>query len=263
MVAHAAHLAHAPFPPAVVSGLRSIADAVIARPADRPVLRTHSALPVWLTRGKRRVAGTHQPSPTLPQKAERVESMVRLVHSVVPAIGAVGALAVALVVPPLLSAAVPVRETAVAAGASITLTATGIGSVHGGTDPANAIVFRTPEQMRRLATGDESIAVLKSDIGDQRLSVSVVDGITDFATAAPRMLLPLRAAGVTVRFDGGVVDAGDFHGLTCVLPDTAGGVCAVAGSADVGVTVLVTGPTREAGFRVIAAVLSSSKAIEA
>ncbi|MVU83927.1 hypothetical protein GPX89_42700 [Nocardia sp. ET3-3] len=188
--------------------------------------------------------------------------MVRLVHSVGPAIGVVGALAVALVVPPLLSAAVPTRETEVAAGTSITLTATGVGSVHG-TDPANAVVFRVPEQMRQIATGDESIAVLKSDIGEQRLSVSVVDGITDFDTAAPRMLLPLRAAGVTVRFDGGSVEAGDFRGLTCVLPDTAGGVCAVAYSGDVAVTVTVTGPTREAGYQMIADVLNSSKAVEA
>ncbi|WP_369637003.1 hypothetical protein [Nocardia sp. JMUB6875] len=189
--------------------------------------------------------------------------MVRLVYSVGPAIGAVGALAVALVVPPVLSALVPTRETEMSAGESITLTASGIGAVHGGTDPANAVVFRVPEQMRRIATGDDSIAVLKSDIGEQRLSVSVVDGITDFPTAAPRLLLPLRAAGVTVRFDGGVVDAGDFHGLTCVLPDTAGGVCAVANSGDVAVTVTVTGPTREAGYKMIADVLTSSKAVEA
>ncbi|MET8428664.1 hypothetical protein [Nocardia sp. NPDC004860] len=189
--------------------------------------------------------------------------MVRLVHSVVPAIGAVGALAVALVVPPLLSSAVPVRETEVAAGTSIKIIATGIGAVHGAANPANAMVFRAPEQMRRRATGDESIAVLTSDSGDQRVSVSVVDGITDFATAAPRMLLPLRAAGVTVRFDGGAVDVGDFHGLTCVLPDTTGGVCAVASSGDVGVTVTATGTTREAGLRMVADVLNSSKAVEA
>ncbi|GEM25237.1 hypothetical protein [Nocardia seriolae] len=187
--------------------------------------------------------------------------MVRLVHSVGPAVGAVGALTVALVAPPLLSAAVPTRETEVATGTGITLTATGVGAVHGGTDPSNAVVFRVPEQMRRVATGDESIAVLKSDIGEQRLSVSVTDGITDFATAAPRLLLPLRAAGVAVRFDGGVVDAGEFHWLTCVLPDTAGGVCAVAVSGDVAVTVTVTGPTREAGYRMISDVLNSSKAV--
>ncbi|WP_460724003.1 hypothetical protein [Nocardia heshunensis] len=187
--------------------------------------------------------------------------MVRLVYSVGPAIGAVGALAVALVVPPLLSSAVPTRETDVAAGTSITLNATGIGAVHGGTDPANSVVFRVPEQMRRIATGDESIAVLK--VGDERMSVSVSDGITDFGTAAPRLLLPLRAAGVTVRFDGGAVDAGDFQGLTCVLPDSTGGVCAVASSGDVAVTVTVTGSTREAGIQLITDVLTSAKAVEA
>ncbi|MGV9835893.1 hypothetical protein ACWDUL_17115 [Nocardia niigatensis] len=187
--------------------------------------------------------------------------MARLVHSVVPAIGAVGALAVALVVPPLLSSAVPVRETEVTAGTSIKITATGISAVHGGANPANALVFQAPEQMRRRATGDESVAVLVA--GDQRLAVSVVDGITDFATAAPRMLLPLRAGGVTVRFDGGMVDVGDFHGLTCVLPDTTGGVCAVASSGDVGVTVMATGSTREAGRQLITDVLNSGKAVEA
>ncbi|MEC3957391.1 hypothetical protein VMT65_30470 [Nocardia sp. CDC153] len=189
--------------------------------------------------------------------------MVRLGYSVGPAIAAVGALSVALIVPPLLSAAVPTRETEVAAGTSITLTATGIGAVHGGPDPANAVTFQAPERMRQLATGDESIAVLKSENGEQRLSVSVVDGITDFATAAPRMLLPLQAAGVTVRFDGQEVYAGDWHGLTCVLPDTVGGVCAVANSGDVAVTITVTGPTREAGLRMIADVLNSSKAVQA
>ncbi|GAB3204379.1 hypothetical protein [Nocardia tengchongensis] len=192
-----------------------------------------------------------------------MEDMVRLVHSVAPALAAVGALAVALVAPALLSAAVPARLTDVPAGTSITLTATGIGAVHGGADPANAIVFLVPEPMRRQATGDESVAVLKSGDGEQRVSVSVTDGITDFATAAPRMLLPLRAAGVAARFDGGVVDAGEFHGLTCELPDTAGGVCAVAASGDVGVTILVTGPTREAGLHLIAEVLNSTKAVEA
>ncbi|AYF77671.1 hypothetical protein D7D52_31980 [Nocardia yunnanensis] len=189
--------------------------------------------------------------------------MVRLVYSVGPAIAAVGALAVALVVPPLLSAAVPTRESEVTAGTGITLTATGIGAVHGGTDPANAVAFRVPERMRRIATGDDSIAVLKTEDGGQRLSVSVVDGVTDFATAAPRLLLPLRAAGVTVRFDGGAVDAGDFHGLSCVLPDTDGGVCAVAGSGDVAVTVTVTGGAPDTGRRLIAQVLESSKAVEA
>ncbi|MFE3194261.1 hypothetical protein ACFXHA_35010 [Nocardia sp. NPDC059240] len=189
--------------------------------------------------------------------------MVRLVYSVGPAIGAVGALAVALVVPPLLSSAVPTRETDVAAGTVITLNATGIGAVHGGTDPANSVVFRVPEQMRRIATGDESIAVLKSGNGDERVSVSVSDGITDFATAAPRLLLPLRAAGVTVRFDGGAVAAGDFQGLSCVLPDSTGGVCAVAGSGDVAVTVTVTGSTREAGIQLITDLLTSAKAVEA
>lgn len=189
--------------------------------------------------------------------------MARLVHSVGPAVAVVGVLAVALVLPPLLSDAVPARTTDVVEGTGITLTASGIGAVHGGNDPANAVFFRVPEPMRRQATGDASVAVLKSEDGEQRLSVSVTDGITDFATAAPRMLLPLRAAGVAARFDGGVVDEGEFHGLTCELPDNAGGVCAVAVSGDVGVTILATGPTREAGRRLIAAVLGSGKAVEA
>ncbi|MEU1209540.1 hypothetical protein [Nocardia sp. NPDC005825] len=189
--------------------------------------------------------------------------MARLVHSVGPAVAAVGALAVALVVPPLLSDAVPTRVTDLDEGTGITLTASGIGAVHGGEDPANAVFFRVPEPMRRQATGDESVVILKSVDGERRLSVSVTDGITDFPTAAPRMLLPLRAAGVAARFDGGVVDEGEFHGLTCELPDKPGGVCAVVASGDVGVTLLATGPTREAGLQLITEVLSSGKAVEA
>ncbi|WP_405497395.1 hypothetical protein [Nocardia sp. NBC_00511] len=188
--------------------------------------------------------------------------MVRLMHSIVPAVGAVGALAIAFAVPPILNAVVPQRETDIAAGTLIALTATGIGAVHGGTDPANGVTFQVPEPMRRVATGDESIVVLRSTDGAQRLSVSVSDGITDFATAAPRLLLPLRAAGVTVRYDGGQVAAGEFQGLSCVLPDSAGGVCAVAQSGDVAVMITATGTTAQDGNSLIAAVLSSAKAVE-
>ncbi|MEV6066574.1 hypothetical protein AB0L82_08510 [Nocardia sp. NPDC052001] len=188
--------------------------------------------------------------------------MARLIHSVGPALAAVAALAVIAVVPPLLDAAVPDRETAVAAGTEITLTASGIGAVHGADDPSNGVRFAVPEAMRRIATGSESSAILDSDIGEQRLGVSVVDGITDFDTAAPRLLLPLRASGHQVHFDGDAIEAGSFHGRMCVLPDTAGGVCAVANSGDIAVTITVTGPTREAGRAMILAVLASSKAVE-
>ncbi|GAB4587139.1 hypothetical protein [Nocardia sp. IFM 10818] len=187
--------------------------------------------------------------------------MVRLLHSVGPAVAAVGALATVFAVPPLLDAAVPTRETAVAPGTVITLTASGVGSLSGGEDPANAVAFVVPEPMDRIATGSETVAVLRSEVDDQRLSVSVVDGITDFAVAAPRLLLPLRAAGEQVDFDGGVFRAGEFEGLTCVLPNTAGGVCAVATSGDVAVTVTVAGTTREAGRALIAMVLESSRAV--
>ncbi|WP_067704994.1 hypothetical protein [Nocardia jejuensis] len=189
--------------------------------------------------------------------------MVRLVHSVVPALAAVGALAAVFAVPAVLDAVIPTRETALAAGTEITLTASGVGAVHGGADPADAVTFALPEPMHRVATGSDSAAVFRSDIADQRLAVSVVDGITDFDTAAPRLLLPLKAAGRTVNFDGGVLDVGSFHGLTCVLPDTAGGVCAVATSGDIAVTLTVAGPTREAGLALIRSVLETGKAVQA
>ncbi|WP_330181714.1 hypothetical protein OHB26_35970 [Nocardia sp. NBC_01503] len=187
--------------------------------------------------------------------------MARLVHSVRPAVAAVAALAVIIVVPPLVDAAIPTRETPISAGTEVTLTATGIGAVHGTADPSNGVSFQAPEAMRRIATGDISTGIFESDIGEQRLGVSVVDGITDFDTAAPRLLLPLRAAGREVHFDGNVIDAGAFHGVLCVLPDTAGGVCAVANSGDIAVTITVTGPTREAGRALIQAVLASSRAV--
>ncbi|MRH91840.1 hypothetical protein GFY24_31135 [Nocardia sp. SYP-A9097] len=188
--------------------------------------------------------------------------MARLVHSVAPALAAIAALAVIAVVPPLLDAAVPTRETRVSAGTEVKLTATGIGALHGAEDPSNGVTFAVPEAMRRIATGDISAAVFRSDIGEQRLGIAVVDGITDFDTAAPRLLLPLRAAGQEVSFDGDTVDAGSFHGLTCVLPRTAGGVCAVANSGDIAVTITVTGPTREAGRALVLAVLASAKAVQ-
>ncbi|WP_067542548.1 hypothetical protein [Nocardia crassostreae] len=187
--------------------------------------------------------------------------MVRLLYSVGPAVAAVGALATVFVVPPLLDAAVPTRETEVTPGTVITLAASGVGSLSGGDDPANAVAFLVPEPMDRIATGDESIAVLRSRQDDQRLAVTVADGITDFEVAAPRLLLPLKAAGEQVYFDGGAFRAGEFEGLTCVLPNTAGGVCAVAKSGDVAVTVTVAGTTREAGRALIAMVLESSKAV--
>lgn len=189
--------------------------------------------------------------------------MARLVHSVAPALAALAALAVVVVVPPLIDAAVPTRETQVAAGTEVTLTASGIGALHGGVDPANGVTFAVPEAMRRIATGDTSAAVFRSDIGEQRLGISVVDGITDFDTAAPRLLLPLRAAGQEVHFDGNTAEAGSFRGLFCVLPGTAGGVCAVATSGDVAVTITVSGPTREAGRAMILSVLGSTRAVRA
>ncbi|MEV6773959.1 hypothetical protein AB0N05_35525 [Nocardia sp. NPDC051030] len=184
-------------------------------------------------------------------------------HSVVPALATVGALGVMLVVPPVLDAMVPTRETDLAAGTAITLTASGIGALHGGADPANAVVFVLPEPMRRIATGDEATGVFRSDIGDERLGVSVVDGITDFEVAAPRLLLPLRAAGREVEFDGGVVEVGEFRGFTCVLPDSAGAVCAVVTSGDIALTMTVSGSTREAGRALIQEVLETAKAVDA
>ncbi|MFI1919774.1 hypothetical protein [Nocardia sp. NPDC020380] len=195
--------------------------------------------------------------------SERLESTMRLVYSVMPALAAAGALAAVLVVPPLLDAAVPTRETAVAAGTHVTLTATGVGAIHAGTNPDNGVRFAVPAAMQQVATGDQSTTVLRSTSDNQRLAIQVVDGITDFDTAAPRLLLPLRAGGEQVDFDGGVVNAGNFQGLTCVLPDLTGGVCAVAYSGDVAVTVTVAGTTPEAGRNLINAVLQSAQAVQA
>lgn len=66
---------------------------------------------------------------------------------------------------------------------------------------------------------------------------------------------------MTVRYDGGQVAAGEFQGLSCVLPDS-GGVCAVAQSGDVAVMITATGTTAQDGNSLIAAVLSSAKAVE-
>lgn len=188
--------------------------------------------------------------------------MARLMYSVGPAIAAAGALAAVLVVPAVLDFAVPTLRTPVSAGTEVTLTATGVSSLNGGVDPANAITFVIPEAMDRVANGDESSAVFRSDSGEQRLGISVVDGITDFDIAAPRLLLPLRASGQAVHFDGGEIEVGSFHGRTCVLPGTAGAVCAVANSGDIAVTITVSGPTREAGRAMIASVLAGTKAVE-
>ncbi|MGV9414936.1 hypothetical protein ACWDOP_33985 [Nocardia sp. NPDC003693] len=183
-------------------------------------------------------------------------------HSVGPAIATVGALAAILIVPVIVDHAVPTRETPVSKGDTITLSASGVGAINGGVDPANAITFAVPEAMARVATGSESTAVLRSEIGEQRMIISVVDGITDFDTAAPRLLLPIKASGQAADFDGGRIDDGSFRGLTCVLPGTAGAVCAVANSGDIGVTITVSGPTREAGRALIDMVLASTKAVE-
>ncbi|MFE6861728.1 hypothetical protein [Nocardia sp. NPDC057668] len=183
-------------------------------------------------------------------------------HSRGPAIATVGALAAILIVPVIVDHMVPTRETPVSKGDTITLGAGGVGAISGGVDPANAITFAVPEAMARIATGSDSTAVFRSEIGEQRLAISVVDGITDFDTAAPRMLLPLRAAGEEVDFDGGLIEDGSFRGRTCVLPGTAGAVCAVVNSGDIGVTITVSGPTREAGRAMIDMVLASTKAVE-
>ncbi|WP_405136063.1 hypothetical protein [Nocardia sp. NBC_01388] len=189
--------------------------------------------------------------------------MVRLVHSVLPALATVGALAAIAVVPAVLNAVVPTRETDVAAGTHITLTATGFGSLDANADPNNAVTFAVPQAMRRIATGDESRALFRSEDGETRLGLSAVYGITDFDTAGPRMLLPIRASDPKAHFDGGTVDAGSFHGLLCVLPKVTGGVCAVADSGGVGVTITVSGSTPEAGRALIQAVLESSRAVQA
>ncbi|WP_069167186.1 hypothetical protein [Nocardia altamirensis] len=141
----------------------------------------------------------------------------------------VGAL---IAVPSALAALVPTRETPVAPGTEIVLTAPGVAP--------DTVSFAGVAGWQRRPTGDDSTAVLSAPDGS-RLVVSVLDGVTDFPGAAAWRLKVLGVQGFDAYFDGGEIKTPNgFGGPTCRGAEQAG-VCAIVGNDNLAVTLVLAG----------------------
>ncbi|MBF6548578.1 hypothetical protein [Nocardia brasiliensis] len=149
-----------------------------------------------------------------------------------PAAVLLAVVAALIVVPTVLAALVPVRETTLAPDTEIALTAPG--------EAPDTIEFGGVGGWQRRPTGDQTTAVLVAPSG-ARLAVSVVDGVTDFPAAAAWRLRVLGVQGFDGSFDGGEMKTPNgFGGPTCRGTDRAG-VCAILGNDNLAVTLVLIG----------------------
>lgn len=143
-----------------------------------------------------------------------------------------GIVAVLIAGPAALAALAPTRETPVSGGTAIRLTAPG--------QAPEAVEFSGLDGWSRRPTGDRTTAVLDGPNG-RVLLVSVVNGVTDFGSAARWRRDVLGAQAFPVREDGGkVANTYGFAGPTC-RGDARPGVCAILGKGNLAVSVLLSG----------------------
>ncbi|MFE9579528.1 hypothetical protein ACFYO1_24285 [Nocardia sp. NPDC006044] len=142
-----------------------------------------------------------------------------------------GVIAALVVVPSVVAAVVPTRETAVAPGSEIEVTAPG--------EEPDTVSFGGVDGWRRRTTGDQTTAVLVAPDGS-RLAVSVIGGVTNFDDAAAWRLKVLGAQGFDAEFEGEIRTPNGFSGRTCRGTDRAG-VCAIVGNEKLAVTLALIG----------------------
>jgi hypothetical protein len=154
-----------------------------------------------------------------------------------------GIVAVLIVVPLALTVLVPTRETPVGHGATIRLTAPG--------QTPESIEFSGVDGWNQRPTGDDTTAVLDGPNG-RVLLVTVVNGVTDFGSAARWRREVLGVQAFPVRDDGGkIATTNGFAGPTC-RGSTRAGVCAILGNRNLAVSMLMSGTTAEADLQPIA-----------
>ncbi|WP_157186578.1 hypothetical protein [Nocardia jiangxiensis] len=153
-----------------------------------------------------------------------------------------GIVGVLIVVPAVLTALVPTRETPVTHGTTIRLTAPG--------RTPDTIEFSGVDGWQQRPTGDRTTAVLDGPNG-RILLVSVVNGVTDFDAAAQWRRKVLGAQAFPVREDGGkVANTYGFTGPTC-RGETRAGVCAILGNHNLAVSMLLSGTDIDADLQPI------------
>ncbi|MQY22926.1 hypothetical protein [Nocardia macrotermitis] len=154
-----------------------------------------------------------------------------------------GIVGVLIVVPAVLAALVPTRQTPVPPGATIRLSAPG--------QSPETIEFSGVDGWQQRTTGDRTTAVLDGPHG-RILIATVVNGVTDFATAAQWRRKVLGAQTFPVREDGGkIANTYGFAGPTC-RGATRPGVCAILGNHNLAVSVLISGTDSGADLQPIA-----------